>query len=1735
MKLIQTTIFFCYQKKYSFMSKIKTAPFLIGNLKKFSFIECFYDIISKEQTLAFFFLPLCDSKNLKNSLKIIFQQLDINQATLDIRWSIRSFLGYLNDHNENDLSREMATIDFLKADDHIINIIKSYINFKYYDNKNAENQKEIDNKTAHNLSFYLQLLRDTHPGIFNSIIPDIQELVIRIGVERVFNAIGFNIVSFFTEQPFDFFQNLKEFDTNDAPSLFQLPDIYRNNRLSNLIQSKIIEMFPFPNAIKTIEKSKEYSIVNNSLAKNSHFIDIILKYSCELFIKCSNPDEIIDSLYFIRDFLPYIIIHNQSIVYSDINHFYPLLNICNESKNENIILAFQLLERFKNDFILLNVLSSLTNEEYCYGDLLTESIPSILQLHLNDLNNDDLSENPSTKNICCCEEILKLSNLTFFTISDKLANQDFDFIKCYYAMILFFSIWDLPASKNIKFKRTIKQIHSLLSSIKDPDIQNSIVVDMFSCFFIPFTYDINDKNDIQLICKPYVAEKLINQVFMPLNAISYISGANKMFEKRKIPKSDQNINLSIWLDKNEARLIYEAIDSSNWAVADKLSSFLPYYRKLYLRSHAANQFIKEGADPHNNLIKLEVFLSLAENYEQLDVLKGRYKAYEEIINKHMNKKEDMLLEPINNDVIAKFNDKWIDVTNYAASFDENPLSKVKKIPQFSNITINNHHLHNFLDYLLKYYKCALLDDSTTYDSLEDLFNFNFQRALAGPIKVGEYQQAEELAKSSKFDLYCFIFENLSHFDFDISFLKKIYELFPIETTAFAISNNVSIPSINKDLYKINQALFNHADNQETIMDDIIERFSKNGVSDIEDLIFRVDHKSLFDRLLLSFNNQQLSDKYYELFSIVSYTATESDDFRIKQIEIYKNALRITNKNNTNDILHHLTTDSLDIPNLRYKPEFIQKFHDKFTLSLMFLKYCVPKNDLLSPLYTLFSDYLSKSISIEKRNAYISKILQAFPERYDLFLSRFFHVNGIIQQMIKFAPNEKQKLYLIGLSDLPKQIFDESNIFDLDSIAHSYSQNRAIFLIEMPDSIANMFSEEQMFHILNGFSNSKKIHQICCHMLQLHRFSDNPKMMLQLYSFWNTSIGNKIRSIKVNSIQEENYANEYMKGLRSFIKLVEKTINMNDFLNSETKNILAQSQKLVSLITLIEKHPFTHYHISYSFSEFGNDSFNKEVLAVCSKIDDPNITTMIASSFNINLNMFFLERVKKQLLLGEFINAFHMLEEETLKIDTYQCQADNSYFLYDSSFSFLVPLSKINFINIENIQFNIEAIKNLFKTLKLEYSNNKQKMIEQIKLTRNNLKPLNIFQNIRYLSHLLNPKPSSEITETLELLLERYCNKSPAVSILASFRSYEKAFNILNSISNIKEKCKVFVHSFFLPVMFTNSFLIFSDFITQYDPDFIQTDSFWDAMMQFFGKHSMLFGIFHIYLIKNQLEDAAIFGMDIFNTCDSFEVENSLLSRVIYCLQTSLEYRKHIFRNSSSPLSSPITPSMLSLIKISSTSRSTSEELNNKQYQSRSSEIVPVDLGPNSTESIKNFLEIAKCQLQITQICVEHEIPFSHDYDIISSDEGALNASAFLYLHQEIVLLEQVTLLKKIMLSDISDIICEKLVNEPLENLRAFWKNMKKHKKTLGPSIQLELLKALSLSKNMEYVSVMIYECFDDKIVQCRLFLEYNFFLEAYSLAVENDFKDLLPLIGHKASLFGNFSCVEDCSLILNNV
>ena len=89
------------------------------------------------------------------------------------------------------------------------------------------------------------------------------------------------------------------------------------------------------------------------------------------------------------------------------------------------------------------------------------------------------------------------------------------------------------------------------------------------------------------------------------------------------------------------------------------------------------------------------------------------------------------------------------------------------------------------------------------------------------------------------------------------------------------------------------------------------------------------------------------------------------------------------------------------------------------------------------------------------------------------------------------------------------------------------------------------------------------------------------------------------------------------------------------------------------------------------------------------------------------------------------------------------------------------------------------------------------MIEQIKLTRNNLKPLNIFQNIRYLSHLLNPKPSSEITETLELLLERYCNKSPAVSILASFRSYEKAFNILNSISNIKEKCKVFVHSFFL--------------------------------------------------------------------------------------------------------------------------------------------------------------------------------------------------------------------------------------------------------------------------------------------------------------------------------------------------
>ena len=138
-----------------------------------------------DQKVALLFLPMCDSKILLELLQTVFNKFPINTDSIDVRWSIQSFFGFINYHTENDMSQEIAMHDFLLLNDQTINDIKKYINYT----------GDINKKTAHNLSFFIQLLRDEYPGIFYSILMSLQDLISKIGYDRLYKEIGSNFIT----------------------------------------------------------------------------------------------------------------------------------------------------------------------------------------------------------------------------------------------------------------------------------------------------------------------------------------------------------------------------------------------------------------------------------------------------------------------------------------------------------------------------------------------------------------------------------------------------------------------------------------------------------------------------------------------------------------------------------------------------------------------------------------------------------------------------------------------------------------------------------------------------------------------------------------------------------------------------------------------------------------------------------------------------------------------------------------------------------------------------------------------------------------------------------------------------------------------------------------------------------------------------------------------------------------------------------------------------------------------------------------------------------------------------------------------------------------------------------------------------------------------------------------------------------------------------------------------------
>ncbi|OHS96513.1 hypothetical protein TRFO_09895 [Tritrichomonas foetus] len=1528
-------------------------PFFYSTLPKVAPAVCSSLAISCDQSTANLYLQYCGGKKFAQFLKTILMKIPPTKDNLSIRWSIVSIINSLNEKPSDDLTGDMAMVDFTNLKEQYTKQIMPYISV----------HKQINDKTAHNLSFYLMLFRNENPGIFYSILPQLQPLISFIGLDRIRKSIGYEFLSFCIAPPIDYFEEMNEIDISQIPVLFQYPISYEAPPFSHYLQSKLTTDFQYPAPFPNIMNSHYFSLLNGTIERRGHFLDLVGSIVSDSIIN-ADIETVKKSTCMFPELLPYFLIVNQAMMYSDLDAFVELL----ETKYPPSP-ATNVIDRFKNDFHLLQLMSLLTGTDFCSGDLVTNSLPFHL-LHVLDKQ----------------DEILAASKHKYFSLSDKAAELDFDFIRSHAATRLFLSVWTKATPS---LNQILDQISFYIKTTTNVVQKSMLVLDLFSLIFV------RKKSDNSFVCNPYVANKLI-QKLIEFDISPYISGAAKLFEKRKPHKSDQS--LAPWFDRDPS-IIYSAIEEKNWEVADKMTEHLPCYRKIYSRAYAAYQYLEEKIEPKQASTKLDIALSSFGTTKLLQSLKQKFKNYEPIIDERIKNPNDSIIDPI----VAS--EKWNPVNEFTNMFDMTPLEMVKSITLYEGTTKISQTLSKFLNYLQLYYTCSKCGDSFFANSIEDLFIFDMKRVLAGPIKVGEYKKAEELAAAAKIDLIPYIFENIEGFEFESSFMNKMNNEYPIETKALAISRNHSTNEMDEETQKL--AKYFESLKEKEVEPSINQLLVANQ-NNIDDILYKIDHEEIYSYLMKN-SEEKLSTTLFHLLDVVSYVAPESDYPLLNKIYMLHSIRSISTAKNPSDIVRDIMT------------------HDNFKLAIEYLKKCVPATAIASPLVQLFTSCLSNT-------SYMEEILNEFPDRYDVILSRFFHIPGILSILKNYADDKSD--YINGLSLLPENIFSDSNIFEIDTVTSSYIRNYQLIFNITPE-IAVLFSDDDLFAMAKGVNKTPQFHQIIAH---LYKFFKNKELIIE---YWTTEIENQLHKFNINSIDQEQKLNDFFRIIKQPLK----------YFSNQKIEILSALAYMASF------YPYTKLKIPYNFLNIESEEFNSKISEICLRMDDDSFAERLAKPFHLHLDRYYLEHARIQLLFGQFNDTAKLFNKRSLKIDNYsQVQ------LYDTTFNFLTPLNKLSIFNQNELQAN---------TLE--------------KLGEGVVTPLNVYKHILKQSKLQQITIPPKMQTMMHSLILKHSNVGPAISMLISFRQFEHAYKLLMQIEDNEKKTNLFIHSFYFSVLFNNINTPFNQFLEANDPNLDRTSSLWRDLIKFFSKHQMNYGLFQVYTIRNQLEDAALIGMEIFRKCESFESQISLLGQILYCLDRSLMWRAN--------------------------------------PQSCSPPFIKSDANEDRLIHCK---EISELQFQICQICFEQGTPFSHDFDLITSHEGATNVAAILYLNHQEALLNQVMRLTDTSMKDVSTKVCEVLSKESIQRIQDFWKNLKNHKASLGNNLSYNLLKALSMSSNRQYISPMIFSCFSSPEEQCKLLLEYDYIPEAFSVAQSARMKDIIPLIAHRASQLGQNVIYDNC-------
>lgn len=1165
------------------------------------------------------------------------------------------------------------------------------------------------------------------------------------------------------------YTNAREYE-----ELYQAQITFNDPCVAQIIENSVVSQRFYPDLVLYETTDYYRSLLETSIVKEIHFVDLIRVASKELFDKDNMNDSIKQT-----EQVPEL----QSWIY--LSHFSDFLSSTKQlPKVESTFKvksnATELIDRLHNDKHLFSRIRRLTGSHVDLKEFVNNSMPYVLQPFL-------LSLNPAP--------FENISDKLLFCISDQDRLKDADFVWSYFAVAnaLKYVLSDEIDEDSFEIlDEAFAQIEWFINQINDRSIAQGLLVDIFSLLFL------KDEND-SYVCHIPVAEFVLTMILNIADEptiMQYAQTGHLHIQVSRLISASNKLDDVIISRKEQ---LFDALTRFDYQIADHIASLNKGHQKIVSNFKIVHEFSQSDVklyqpSPKDPEASVEIALSYENQNPSLEFAQNINSLSEEVLKLIKNR--------INN--IHKNHMKCFPL--FKAQYMNTLSRRLSRlgatewnVPSFPKEKSKLKLTVGFFEYLDSLIPSVLKENPDK--SVIDVLLVNPYESLEQLVKKGRIDDAEKLAQVVGRDLKVLVF-NDSTCPLEVS--MHFAEKYPLIRHLLYIKNEEGVDHVPEEPKFLKVALKpkNKSEKmrnnylRELIMNrHILKPISLNEIEELNpstqyDLTYSINQNGLTEEeslvLLQKLLNTSPLDR--NLISNISY--------KIDMTTFTDYIRKVTNETNIDEYSEILEDSNID-PNL----------YATMKMQVQLIK----KGIKAFPIEDAFKELISKKLFIEARNLATYNIgNDTFCEILKEIIKYNAETNQPIEPYLRIMPEKKSEF----MDFLPKQVQSmvksEQNNFSA-SIPEEWrcnqypniilSQHISQFDIVIPilEKFVDIDCDDafinHMFRIVESNMRKSTIDQIKA----IHNFINNVIIV-----FRNKEVlSDKIVDIYVDIFSKiEVYSPDAEEEVLASIHLsIISLQNISKYVTSNEK-----LNRAVTCLKIIEKilsrMPNTVFSLVYNLHGFGAN-----LASICLKIDLIGCLNRLSQLWDIDITSYQEDYFLTCCSLTLFDRYVEIKDYNQLK----QEQKENrGQFMKEV----IRILSHPSFVEPLMISTLIDSFPPSEKILSMEWEHKRSSKIKQSNslsqrsfdsFTDQNLPEVaERFEieveetNTHFYPRILTilsmarvPGPTKNQLKIVKRILKTKASTSSLISFFSSINLLEKALKCLEKIENKEDR----IHSF----------------------------------------------------------------------------------------------------------------------------------------------------------------------------------------------------------------------------------------------------------------------------------------------------------------------------------------------------